>query len=190
MDTFLLYVSLFYLTLAISTLSLLAILWSPLAATISALQARKLGRNVWLFGLLGAAYSILLLFPWIHLAMRMANRPAPRNAISVTYAIVFLVLLVLTVFMYIFFDTGPDWLLSREQSKVLVIALGCVGLASAIALVIYVPMRGLIEALSVQTLRDGWWMLGETLYLMPFVLVNIHVAIFVLHFVYEVRSLG
>ncbi|MDE2685995.1 MAG: hypothetical protein OXI16_00635 [Chloroflexota bacterium] len=50
------------------------VIWSPFAALICAVIARKTGLSVWKYALAGAIGSTLLFVPWIFLIQRMRNK--------------------------------------------------------------------------------------------------------------------
>ena len=110
---------------AVVTLVFVAgILISPMAAVLSAVQARQNGQNMLLYGAIGGAYSLLLLLPWINLALRMSGQRVPVGIVISIYATVFTTLSIMTIAWYLLFSGAADWLLTAEASKRLMVYLG------------------------------------------------------------------
>ena len=83
----------------------ISILFAPVAAIISAGQARSRKLNTLYYGLIGALYSAFLLLPWIYLVCRLAGRRVPVILIMTGYFIVFVVWSLSVFFTYGFLIT-------------------------------------------------------------------------------------
>ena len=68
-------------TLFVLLFQIACIIWSPFAALICGVIARKTGLSVWKYALAGAICSTLLFVPWVFLIQRMRNRKISYNEI-------------------------------------------------------------------------------------------------------------
>ncbi len=70
-------------------LAAVGLLWSPFAATICFLIARKRGLMWDGYGWAGFRYSVLFLLPWMYLVLRMAGVPASKVVERAGYALLY-----------------------------------------------------------------------------------------------------
>ena len=68
----------------------LSILFAPFAGAICMWLAHRRGLNVYYYGLIGAAYSVLFLLPGVYLMIRLSERTVPRMAIAAGYVALYL----------------------------------------------------------------------------------------------------
>ena len=82
---------------------LISILWAPFGGLICALRARSLGLPVARFAVVGVAYSLAMLLPWIYLVRRMNGGWFSDGLISAAYILLYTVwaAMVGTIFLFI-----------------------------------------------------------------------------------------
>lgn len=86
------------------------LIWMPFAAATCAFVARRKGLDIKVYGIAGAAYSVLFVIPWIYLVLRMHSISVSRRIVHSMYVAMYvyvwmLGLMVLNVI--IAFDS--DW---------------------------------------------------------------------------------
>ena len=189
MEPLLLYGISAIMALVMPMVILVAVACSPVAALLTANQARAKGRSPLPYAFLGAAYCVLLLLPWIALMLRISGSRAATIVNVVMYVCVAALVLIMTVAWYLLFDGGADWVLGREQSMSLMVVLGSVVVISAVSLLIYHHFANLYMNSSERALHPAWHAFGEILYLTPFALVIVNVSIFWLVLADSISSL-
>ena len=75
---------------------LISILWAPFGGLICALRARSLGLPVARFAVVGAAYSMAMLLPWIYLIRQMNRGWFSDGLIHAAYAFLYAVWVTIT----------------------------------------------------------------------------------------------
>lgn len=95
---------LLHLTLAVG------LLWAPFNALLCFKAAKKRALTGWPYAVAGAAYSILLALPGLHLLMRLRGNAIHRSQVIAAYVLCGLAFLVLTVSSYgLFLVTGTEF---------------------------------------------------------------------------------
>ena len=101
---------------------LVCAIWAPFAAAITIVQARRQQRNIWLYGMTAAFYSILFLPPWLYLVIQMSGKTAPRVAVLMS--------LILAYSVWTFMVWGILWLEWNPWTSTLALLGSAIGLLS------------------------------------------------------------
>ena len=83
----------------IRTMIIVVLVWSPFAGGITAAVACLTRRtslktkpsSIWEYAAIGAAYSMLLIFPWAYMLSRMLGKPFPDFIVRMAYAMLYFV---------------------------------------------------------------------------------------------------
>ena len=100
----------------IRTMIIVVLVWSPFAGAITAAVAYLTRRtslktkplSIWEYAAIGAAYSMLLIFPWAYMLSRMLGKPFPDSIVRMAYAMLY--------FVFFSISTGLTMLLILNAS--------------------------------------------------------------------------
>ena len=140
----------FWIPVAVLLLSILGLLWAPVAALTCLLVARLRKLDGESFGAAGAKQSILLVLPWIYLLVRlMFGRSIPRSLVAAVYVLIYAIWLIFYILVFNvvgLLASVLDILVTHSQSLTTMVIL-------FIALSVMLPVNILTWGSSLRSLR-------------------------------------
>ena len=83
------FLSIFLVPAYYSRLFILGVGWAPMAAVVCWMIARRKGLSTRRFAVMGGVFSVLLLFPWVYIVLRMVNLRVPQLLVILFYVTVY-----------------------------------------------------------------------------------------------------
>ena len=98
-------------------LAVVGLLWAPVAAVVCSVVARKRGLKPWVYAIAGTTHSVLFLFPWVYLLLRMYDVRPHRAIVTLGYLVLYAGAASIMAFYLIFAENAIQPLIDPEAMR-------------------------------------------------------------------------